>query len=256
MIMQLGGGSRLAEVTRVPESSDDEDGSPKRRRHEDPVSPKKRSPDSSGSFDWGMLRQMLQEQKADIIAASQEQTTGLLRGLDEKYEQRFLKVEQGCEGLLGKVSTMDSRLTRVEELLRSGAGVASASDGGSLDAKRKFTLVFGGWNQDTQRRVIVSEVEEALDRLDLRRHLDSSPFTTGPRRSVALLYFGPRAGEPESDRKGRMHDVLQALLQAKPVTSHGKKMWVALSRSKQERDVSSHCSWLKTYSRQLWPVAC
>ena len=243
--MQLGGGSRLAEVTRVPESSDDEDGSPKRRRHEHPVSPMRRSPDSSGSFDWGMLRQMLQEQKADIIAASQEQTTGLLRRLDEKYEQRFLKVEQGCEGLLGKVSTIDSRRTRVEELLRSGGGVASAGDGGSLDAKRKFTLVFGGWNQDTQRRVIVSEVEEALDRLDLRRHLDSSPFTTGPRRSVALLYFGPRAGEPESDRKGRMHDVLQALLQAKPVTSHGKKMWVALSRSKQERDVSGHCSWLK-----------
>ena len=100
-------------------------------------------------------------------------------------------------------------------------------------------------NQDTQRRVIVSEVEEALDRLDLRRHLDNSPFTTGPRRSVALLYFGQRAGEQESDRKGRMHDVLQALLQAKPVTSHGKKMWVALSRSKQERDVSSHCSWRK-----------
>ena len=168
-----------------------------------------------------------------------------MRGLDEKYEQRFLKVEQGCEGLFGKVSDMDSRLTRVEELLRSGAGVASSGDGGSLDAKRKFTLVFGGWNQDTQRRVIVSEVEEALDRLDLRRHLDNSPFATGPRRSVALLYFGQRAGEQESDRKGRMHDVLQALLQAKPVTSHGKKMWVALSRSKQERDVSSHCSWRK-----------
>ena len=121
--MQLGGGSRLAEVTKVPESSDEEDGSPKRRRHEDPVSPKKRASDSGGSFDWGMLRQMLQEQKADIIAASQEQTSGLLRGLDEKYEQRFLKVEQGCEGLLGKVSTMDSRLTRVEELLPFAQGL-------------------------------------------------------------------------------------------------------------------------------------
>eukprot|EP00439_Symbiodinium_sp_Y106_P019430 s1871_g2.t1 len=205
-LMQLGGGSRLAEVTRVPESSDEEDGSPKRRRHEDPVSPKKRASDSGGAFDWGMLRQMLQEQKAEIIAANQEQTSGLLRGLDEKYEQRFLKVEQGCEGLFGKVSDMDSRLTRVEEFL-------SLWGGGRLF-----------WR---------------------RRHLDNSPFTTGPRRSVALLYFGQRAGEQESDRKGRMHDVLQALLQAKPVTSHGKKMWVALSRSKQERDVSSHCSWRK-----------
>ena len=131
-LMQLGGGSRLAEVTRVPESSDEEDGSPKRRRHEDPVSPKKRASDSGGAFDWGMLRQMLQLQKAEIIAANQEQTSGLLRGLDEKYEQRFLKVEQGCEGLFGKVSDMDSRLTRVEEFL-------SLWGGGRLFWRRRFS---------------------------------------------------------------------------------------------------------------------
>ena len=80
-LMQLGGGSRLAEVTRVPESSDEEDGSPKRRRHEDPVSPKKRASDSGGAFDWGMLRQMLQEQKAEIIAPIRSRRRGSCAGL-------------------------------------------------------------------------------------------------------------------------------------------------------------------------------
>eukprot|EP00439_Symbiodinium_sp_Y106_P017242 s3680_g2.t1 len=176
-------------------------------------------------LEQGQAVQMLQEQKADIIAASQEQTTGLLRGLDEKYEQRFLKVEQGCDGLLGKVSTMDSRLTRVEELLRSGAGVASTGDGG-LWMRNANSLWFleGG---------IRTPSVESLS-LRWRRRLTALTF--------AGTWIAVRLPLDPADRLlffTLVHEL------AKPVTSHGKKMWVALSRSKQERDVSGHCSWLK-----------
>ena len=84
---------------------------------------------------------------------------------------------------------MESRLQKIEDLLKQGG--PSSGSGAMIDddARRKLTLVFGGWQPDTPRRLIVSEVTEALDRLELDGLTDSSAFTTGPRRSVALMGF-------------------------------------------------------------------
>ena len=241
--MQLGKGTQQQAMdTRLPDSSDGDDTSPKRRRGEPSRGSKQakgKNPDSG--FDWNAFKQLLQEQKAEIIEANRAHADDLFRGLEAKCEDRFQILEKRGDGVEEHIKIMDTRLGRLEELMKAGGTTVDTT----LDAKRRYTLVIGGWNQDTQKRVILNEVDEALQRLDLQKLLDTSPFTTGARRSVALVYFGKREGEGDPERRSRMHEVLQGISQAKAVTSHGKKMWVSFSKSKQERDVSNHCGWLK-----------
>ena len=225
--------------TRVPDTSGDEgDTSPKRRRGVASDAPR-RKPEEG--FDWDAFRSLLQEQKSQIIEANRAHADDLFRGLEAKCEERFRALEQRGDTADQHAQKVDERLDRLEELLRSGVPQGDSS----LDAKRRYTLVIGGWNQDTQKRIILGEVEEAIQKLNLKEQIDNPPFTTGARRSVALLYFNQRAAEGETERRSRMHEVLQTITQAKATTSHGKKMWVSFSKSKQERDISSHCGWLK-----------
>ena len=42
-----------------------------------------------------------------------------------------------------------------------------------------------------------------------------------------------------------MLKIITSLADAEPLTSHGKRMWCSYSRTKAERDVSSHASWVK-----------
>ena len=240
--MQLGANQQKAMDTRVPESEGEDDVSPKRRRGVPSESARPaRAEGSDAGFSWDVFKQLLQEQQTQIIEANRAHSEDLFRGLEAKCEDRFHALETKGAGVDEQMKSMDARLERLEELLKGGSRPAETT----LDAKRRYTLVIGGWNQDTQKRVILGEIDEALQRLQLTKLTDTPPFTTGARRSVALLYFGQRTGEGDSERRSRMHEVLQGLIQAKAITSHGKKMWVSFSKSKQERDVSNHCGWLK-----------
>ena len=42
-----------------------------------------------------------------------------------------------------------------------------------------------------------------------------------------------------------MQAVLAGISDAKPQTSHGKRMWTGYSKTKAQRDVSAHCTWVK-----------
>ena len=106
-------------------------------------------------------------------------------------------------------------------------------------------MVIGGWERDTRRATILSEIEEAFAALELGHLTDVKPFTTGPRRSVALLPFNIRAGEQESARKERMQQVLSGIMESDARTSAGKKLWAAFSKSKQQRQTGSHCAWAR-----------
>ena len=69
---------------------------------------------------------------------------------------------------------------------------------------RRSTLVFGGWSTDTRRQVLLHQLDKALQGLHLKSSLDSDPFTTGARRSVALCQFRTRAQESPGDARQRM----------------------------------------------------
>eukprot|EP00439_Symbiodinium_sp_Y106_P053807 s1247_g7.t1 len=192
------------------------------------------------AFDWDVLRGLLSQQKEDIVRSNKEHVDEVYRVLNQKMDARFASVDSTFQGVNERLQNMEGKVARLEGLLRDGAAPDS-----SLDEKRKHTLVFGGWQMDTQRKVIVGEVTEALERLGVKGLTDQAPFTTGPRRSVALLPFQLRSGEVEAGRRQRMQDVMSAVAEARPQTSHGKRMWAGFSKSKAQRDVSGHCSWLK-----------
>ncbi|CAE7264184.1 DHX57 [Symbiodinium sp. CCMP2592] len=243
--MQLGAGGGTVEpaMPPVPESSEEGDSSPKRRRGESkgppPRSKKNKAPEK---FDWHTLRGLLTEHRDDIVKHNRDHVEQVCQALETKVDARFSQVDATFRDMTDKIQGMEAKVQRLEGLLQGGARAGPIDD---MDEKRRATLVFGGWNPDTQRRTILNEVEEALTRLNLKQYTDKAPFTTGPRRSVALLPFELRQGEADSDRKTRMHTVLMGVTEAKAQTSHGKRMWSSYSKSKAQRDISSHCSWVK-----------
>ena len=87
--------------------------------------------------------------------------------------------------LESQVKDLAARLSKVEEQ-PAAAG-----------PNRKHTLVFGGWRQDTKRDVVLQQLSQALAALSLKGLLDTEPFCTGARRSVALCQFRKRPEEAD-----------------------------------------------------------
>ncbi|CAE7195220.1 unnamed protein product [Symbiodinium sp. CCMP2592] len=201
------------------------------------------------SLDMLAMQQLLEVQKEQILEANRTHAQGLLDALEVRHGQRITALEQTVTGVDTTVRDFASRLELVEQQLKQGVS------SGGLDDKRRHTLVIGGWERDTRRGTILSEVEEALKQLKLMDLTDTKAFTTGPRRSVALLPFELRKNELESARKERMYGVLSGLMDGGLTTSAGKRLWAAVSKSKEQREIGGHCAWLKralgTFSADL-----
>ena len=121
----------------------------------------------------------------------------------------------------------------------------SLKGGGGEGDRRRHTLVFGGWERDTKKDKLLAELNQAVRGLSLSSKTSEQPFTTGPRKSVALLNFPLLPGESDDSRRRRMHEIVVAIGQAKVYTSSSKKLWCSYSKTRQQRDISGHCSWVK-----------
>ena len=143
------------------------------------------------TLDMSTLEQLLDQQCEKILQANRQHAQGLLDQLEQRQAARFVAIERSVEGVEYTVEGFEARLKAVEEKLQRGVPKDDAG-------RRRWTLVFGGWDQDTRRATILSELDQA--------------FTTGPRRSVAMANIGERDGETEGDRKGRMHRIVMAFL--------------------------------------------
>ena len=108
--------------------------------------------------------------------------------------------------------------------------------------------------QTPVKQLVLSQLEQALAKLKIQHEMDEPPFTTGPRRAVALANIGERKGETEGERRSRMHRIVVAFSKEKLLTSSGKKLWSGYSKSKPERDVASHCSWVKRTAASMNPA--
>ena len=190
------------------------------------------------SLDMSTLEHLLDQQCERILKANREHSQGLLDALEERQASRFLSIERTVEGIEYTVEGFESRLKAVEEKLQKGIPRDDES-------RRRWTLVFGGWDRDTRRGTILAELDQAIQKLNLQADVDEPPFTTGPRRAVALANIKAREGESESDRKARMNRLVSAFSKAKLLTSSQRKLWAGYSKTKYERDVASHCSWIR-----------
>ena len=120
--------------------------------------------------------------------------------------------------------------------------------------KHRYSLVWGGWERETRRQVVLSELSEVIDRVGARDLMDNLPWTTGPRRSVALANFCKRPHEQDHDIRKRMHQILLRFAES-DTNVKGKRLWCSFSRSPEERRRAAHASLVKRIVAKITPGA-
>ena len=209
-----------------------------RERRDERVGKDKTKASKSLTLDMETLEHLLDQQCSKILAANREHAQGLLDALEERQTARFLAIERTVEGVEYTVEGFEARLKAVEEKLAQGRGLGD-------DPRCRWTLVFGGWDRDTRKQIILAELDQAVLRLGIKDSFDEAPYTTGPRRAIALANIAERPGEPESDRRARMHGIVAAFSRSQMLTTAKKKLWAGVSKTKAERDIAGHCAWLR-----------
>ena len=135
-----------------------------------------------------------------------------------------------------------NRVERMEHANSSKGGSTVASDGGG----RRPAIVFGGWKEDTARQELLTQLEVALQAAGVsnERLLDEKPWTSGPRRSVALAAFEVRKDEDYRTMERRMLRAVSLINEHKKANqSKGEvKIWAAVSKDAGARQKSSHTS--------------
>ncbi|CAE7623402.1 unnamed protein product [Symbiodinium microadriaticum] len=248
-MLQLG----LPASVPVPVEEDEADLSPAARKRSgvDKAGPNKAKRGGGAAniaLTYEDMKDLLAQQSASILQANREHAQSLLDALERKHGDRLDRLDAGVSKVTSGLEGLEAKVAALERDLRAGSRLGSED---SAPDKRRYTLVFGGWEQDTKKGRILQELQQALAGLELEDHLSDRPFTTGPRKSVALLNFPLRAGESDEDRRSRMHELVLTISQSKVLTSAGKKLWCSYSKTKQQRDISGHCSWVKRSLAQI-----
>ena len=213
----------------VPPSENDED-------MDDPRSPKKhrtRQVRPAEQLDVNTLRGLLADQAASINETQRAAIADAMSGLRKDLEKHRAEIKQEMAHTNSKVQSLEDSVLalqgRVQQLEAKGAesGAAAGASGDGADSDRhKFTLVYGGWERDTPRKQLLQQLGEVLDRLELRPLLDTEPFCTGPRRSVALQGFVIRERETYVGMRNRMSVVVAALSNSEAkLGDSGTKIW-------------------------------
>ncbi|CAE7889037.1 unnamed protein product, partial [Symbiodinium necroappetens] len=189
----------------------------------------------------GALRALLAEQSLGLLQAQQSQMTASLQAVEERQSTRLDKLEQAVQaqgdkhsGLEDQVKALAERLARVE------ARPQVAADPAHGGPNRRLTLVFGGWERDTRKGLLLEQLKQALAALGPSQQLDAEAFCTGARRSVALCPFKQRPGEDHSGPRDRMLHIVQVVNSSK-VTLEGaaRPLWATFSKTPAERGRAS-----------------
>ena len=183
------------------------------------------------------------------MESNEAQLQKALKRMETKQQEMFQTLHQRIDGTSSKVDTLErtvaalqARIDQMEQSPRASTK-ASTDDHGGRD--RRLSLVYGGWEKGTRRPVILSDLDGALQRLDLKQHIDEAGFTTGARRSVALMNFHLREGEDYGQLRRRMFVIISAFAGKEVLNSQGRKFWVSVSKSAAERRKGSHTAWIK-----------
>ncbi|CAE6970173.1 unnamed protein product, partial [Symbiodinium sp. KB8] len=190
-------------------------------------------PAVAGGVTLDAIQALLAQQSATLMEAQR----ATMAEMEVRQNARFQKVEQGlveqkhvAKDLKTYIEDLEDRMTKVERAAREGPAMQPAQQ------PRRLTLVFGGWATQTRRHIILHQLSQAVTKLDLQRSFDSSPFTTGPRRSVALCNFEQRTGESLGETRARMMTIITAINSANAQLDGGEKaLWCSFSRTPQER---------------------
>ena len=200
------------------------------------------------TLELSSLRTLLSEQADQITRAQQRNMDEALKKMEDKHHELFNTLhsrldttDTRVETLQGVVAGLQDRLAALEK--RPLSSVASTSDGAERDRSR--TLVYGGWERGTRRPVILQDLACALRKLGLEAKTDNEAFTTGPRRSVALMHFSLRANETQEGLRQRMYAVVKGFVDGGVQSSQQKRMWCSFSKPADVRRKGAHAAWVK-----------
>ncbi|CAE7494044.1 ANKRD50, partial [Symbiodinium microadriaticum] len=226
--------------------------SPKRVRDAESSRPgKKRAEGQHGSgsdetgfasLDVGMMERLLAQHSERIMRAQKDNLEGMMHLFEQKTNERISRVEDKATSVDNRVQAMEEKVSSIQDQLAQV--LRGGRSGGSPNNDRRMTLLFGGWERDTRRSVILQQLDEALEQLGMKDSLDTVPFCTGPRRSTAMCVFKVRSGETEHCARKRMHSVIMAENRV-PIPPAGRRMFATYSKSKSERAIAGHASWIK-----------
>ena len=101
--------------------------------------------------------------------------------------------------------------------------------------------------------MLLSQLDAALSFLSVDDLLDERPWTTGPRRSTAMVKFKARDGEGLMDVKQRMIKMVTTFAQADYKIA-GEKLWCTFSKSPEERARAGHASLVKRVLLAIAPA--
>ncbi|CAE7247126.1 unnamed protein product [Symbiodinium sp. CCMP2592] len=202
---------------------------------------KSRKAEGGAGITAAELQRMLGQQTDQLARAQTAAVDSAVSRFEKIVDDKVSVATQRVDGLEAKLEALEKRL---DEMHAGGAPGKVSSVGDDL-SRRQRTLVFGGWNRDTRRVDLLSELKDGLESLGVAPMMDEPPFTTGARRSMALAAFRERANESFAAMRSRMQAVVRAFAEANVQGRQGKKLWCNWSKTRLERAHSSHAAWIK-----------
>ncbi|CAE7410353.1 unnamed protein product [Symbiodinium sp. KB8] len=179
------------------------------------------------------IQGLLAQQSATLLEAQRV----TISELESRQNTRFQGIEKSIveqkhvsADLKTYIQDLEDRVAKVEQSTKNGVVTVQRAEA------KKLTLVFGGWGQQTRRHIILHRLKMAVEALKLQQLFDTPPFTTGPRRSVALCNFQQRPTEEIHHTRSRMLEVITSINAANAQLDGGDKpLWCSFSRTPQER---------------------
>ena len=173
-----------------------------------------------------------------LLESQQCHLQQVLEGRDVEFKKRFTRMDERMDKHEEQVTEIRKL---VEDLARARSDGGSTGYGDSAD-RHRMTLVWGGWPRESRRQAVL-QPHLVLNRLQVRSLLDADPWTTGPRRGVALANFSWRPGEAEHEVRKRMHQVVVKFANSDALLQ-GRRIWCFFSQTPEERR-ASHASLIK-----------
>ena len=226
-------------------------------------SPTRQRADAQVAVDVETLRGLLAEQSAALLAqvmkGQREQLATVTIELRQEMKDGHasLKAEmqqdvrEQSEAIRSLQTDQKHILLRLQKLENGTSSGTSTIEPVNLE-RHRFTLVFGGWSKDTARQTITTQLHQALQDLNLAQLTDFPGFTTGPRRSIALMQF--RVRSPHEDfqsMRERMQQIVGKISRSAITVKGGSKLWCGFSKSKADRDRGSHAALVRRTVRAL-----
>ena len=210
------------------------------------ASPTKRGPPVAEGVSLDVLKDLLREQTREIKGSLKEELREAIQGSEAKMSNMVARVQQDLEtkmdahakDVAAVKDLQDRLLVRVNEL----EGKANAAP---APAPRKPTILFGGWQTDTRKAVILSDIEGALKQAGADVLVDQQPWVPGARHSIGLSEVRQRQGEAEAERDKRMHSIIALINDPKLASQKlaaGRTLWATVSRPRLDKGHGSHAS--------------